>query len=63
MARRPGSRYADSNNVEIGDQENPFDNDHHKYRFEVAEVAMGSMDGAHLKFYEVGLPLSRCNES
>lgn len=34
-------------------QGNPFNDDHHKYRFDVAETAIGSMDGAHLKFYEV----------
>lgn len=54
MSLSSRSRYVEvDNNDNLDGQGNPFNDDHHKYRFDVAEIAIGSMDGAHLKFYEV----------
>lgn len=56
MSLSSRSRYVDIDNGDsLGTQGNPFNDDHHKYRFDVAEIAIGSMDGAHLKFYEASL--------
>lgn len=57
MSLSSRSRYGDvgNNGNNFDGLGNPFSDDHHKYRFDVAAIAIGSMDGAHLKFYEVGI--------
>jgi hypothetical protein len=52
---RSRSRYVDDDDEFelLGGKENPFVDDDSKYRFEVSEIAIGSMDGKNLKFYEV----------
>ncbi|KAJ9096569.1 hypothetical protein QFC19_007101 [Naganishia cerealis] len=55
MASRPRSQYVDDEEDDfeiLQGQENPFTDDDSKYRFEVSEIAIGSMDGRNLKFYE-----------